>query len=142
MPSAISENARCTGFVTRSARFVVATDMLVGCLPPPATEPSRMRTSIRRKLPALVGTSSSMLLKIPIIAAVRAHASLRFSPHGNVSGLSVRSTSMRASSESTRTLTLIGIPSGGVPGTGSWTLTAVASPLGILAIAARMSFSL
>jgi hypothetical protein len=101
-----------------------------------------MRTSIRRKLPALVGTSSSMLLKIPIIAAVRAHASLRLRPHGNVSGFSVRSTSIRAAPESTFTLTLIGIPSSGVPGTGSWTLTALASPLGILAIAARMTFSL
>ena len=68
--------------MSRSARLVVATDMLVGCFPPPAMQPSRMCTLMRRKLPALVGTGSSMLLKIPIIAAVRAQPSLRFRPHG------------------------------------------------------------
>ena len=142
IPSLILENARWTGLVTRSARLVVATDMLVGCFPPPAMHPSRMCTLIRRKLPAFVGTGSSMLLKIPIMAPVRAQASLRLSPHGITSGLSRRSTSIMAFSGSTFTSTLILIPSGGVPGTGSWVLVAVALPLGVFLIAAIMSFSL
>ena len=140
-PSLILAKARWTGLVTRSARLVVATDMLIGCWPPPATEPSRICTRMRRKLPALVGTGSSIELKMPIIAAVRAQPSLKLRPQGMASGLSRRSTSIIASSESTATATVIGIPSGGVPGTGSWVECAIERPLGILAIAAIMVFS-
>ena len=142
IPSLILENARWTGFVILSARLVVATDMLVGCFPPPTMHPSLMCIFIARKLPALVGTGSTMLLNMPIIAPVRAQASLRLRPQGMASGLSRRSTSITAFLVSTFTWTVILIPSGGAPGTGSWMLVVVALPPGIFLIAAIMSFSL
>ena len=120
----------------------MATDIEVGCLPPPATEPSLISTLIRRKLPAFVGTMSSMLLNTPIIAPVRAQASLRFRPQGMASGLSRKSTSMVAFLLSIRTCAVMGMPSSGVPGTGSCVLWAVASPVGSFLMAEIMSFSL
>ena len=83
-----------------------------------------------------------MLLKIPIMAAVRAQASLRFRPHGMASGLSRRSTSISALSLSIFTPTVIVMPSGGVPRTGSWVLVARASPLGMRRMAAIIRCSL
>ena len=47
---------RCTGFATRSARLVVATEQLYGWRGMPTTQFSRRWTLIRRKLPAFGGT--------------------------------------------------------------------------------------
>ena len=119
-PSARSAIARWVALATRSAMPVVAVEQLTGCLGMPATQFSRISTSSRRKLPALVGTASGRLLKTPIIAAVRLVASVRLIPHGMQSGLSRRSTSMRAACGSTVTLTVTGTPSSmPASGTGS-----------------------
>jgi hypothetical protein len=68
--------------------------------------------------------------------------SVRLSPQGMLSGLSRRSTVMRAASGSTLTIALMRTPSAGVPGNGSCMFSATAVPAGSLRIAAIMRASL
>ena len=65
----------------------------------------------------------------PSIAAVRAVASVRFSPHGWQSGLSRRSTSSMAAAGSTVTRIRSGTPSA-TPGNGSCAVETTTAPAG------------
>ena len=87
--------AACTALMTRSARLVVATEQLVG-MAGDADDAVLAQLDVDRggSCRRWAGRSWSMPLKTPIIAAVRAVASLRLSPQGRQSRLSRRSTSI------------------------------------------------
>ena len=119
--------------------LVVAAEQLVGWTGMPATQFSRSLTSMRRMLPAFFGTVWSIELNTPSIAAVRAHASDRLSPHGSASGLSVRSISTRPADPSTRTFEVMMIS--GRPGSASCVLDRSAPASGSSASACAMRCS-
>ena len=122
-PSPSCASAACTALVTRSARFVVASRAARRVAR--ECRPRSSRAGERRSVGSCrhsAGRSAPMPLKTPIIAAVRAVASLRLSPQGKQSKLSRRSTSIRAAALSTCTVAAHRHAVLGVPGNGSWTL--------------------